>query len=359
MISQNMEKYPSGANPDSILTILVPTFNGERTIQRALTSIINEIETHGLTEIVQVLIAENCSTDRTKKIVEELSKEKSWIKLCQPSSHQSLEGNLRYAMQSVETPYVKILCDDDLFLDGFLVNLLEIVDNNWGVDLIVSSIIPLGEGSNRLPKSRMPHYQNSDGSPSFISLSDGAFGQLSTLCFKTASWFTSDNSPIFLNHKYYGLEFVGRVYHLIVFGACIFDDSELIEYDNGPKRWNMHHFDVFQVNCFHAALIFQLGSLEQGMFPNPTDWSDWLIRTKKGWLGQLLLDVIALRRTGLTVNDDSITKYIPPAAKEYFSLSFLLKCIDYLPPLLCTVIIKCYIAIKKIRLIGKPHRESD
>jgi glycosyltransferase involved in cell wall biosynthesis len=349
MITQPTEKNPFKDNLTPVITILVPTFNGEKTLRRALGSIISEIEIHQLVDFVRVVISDNCSTDQTGKIVEELSKGRSWIKSFQPSSHQSLEGNLRFAMKLVETPYVKILSDDDVLLDGFLVNLFQILETNWGVDLIVSSLLALGEGIKRPPNSRMPFVQKSDGSPAFIAVTGGAFGQLSTLCFKTSSWFDSDNSPIFFNHKYYGLEFAGRVYHLIVFGNCIFDDSELIEYDNGPKRWNNSHLDVFQVNCFHAAFIFQMAELDQNNFPNSTNWNDWLIRTKKGWTRQLIFDLVSLRREGLNVADDLVSRYIPNGAKKSPFLLFILTYMDFVPPLLCSFAIKISILLNKIR----------
>lgn len=48
------------------ISIIVPVYNGERTIMRCLNSIYNQ----GLHNGVEVIVVNDCSTDRTRSILE-------------------------------------------------------------------------------------------------------------------------------------------------------------------------------------------------------------------------------------------------------------------------------------------------
>ena len=122
------------------LTILIPTFNGEATIGRALSSVIFDIESNELQNLVKVIIIDNCSTDSTNKIVRKIAVDRSYIQIHKTKSNVGLDGNLRIGVGLVSSKFVKILCDDDLVIPGYIPNLLLIIKANPDADLVVSSM---------------------------------------------------------------------------------------------------------------------------------------------------------------------------------------------------------------------------
>jgi hypothetical protein len=59
-----------------------------------------------------------------------------------------LDSNLRLGMTKSQSLYTKILCDDDVFVLGYLSNLLQIITSNKNVDLIINNMADLNESIN-------------------------------------------------------------------------------------------------------------------------------------------------------------------------------------------------------------------
>jgi glycosyltransferase involved in cell wall biosynthesis len=300
---------------------------------------LDQIESHQLQDVVKVIVTDNCSTDSTKAITKIFIRKRNWVQLIESRKNLGLDQNLQSAMDFVRTPYVKFLADDDLVLEGYIPHLLSLINRYKNIDLIVSSMQAIGtrdkEESNSLPT--LLKFSND---PAFFKSSNNAFGQLSTLCIKTTSWFDSDNSQILLNYRHHNMEFVGRVYHLAIKGFCIYDDSKLIETDLGPKRWNRTYLDVFSVNCSHASFIFQIIKLDYSNFSNLKAWKDWMDISIKSLKRQLILDFIELRRGNISLNNEKVLDYVPPAVKEKPFFLHAVKIIDGMPIWLCTLIVR-------------------
>ncbi len=333
---------------DRVLTIVIPTFNGEATIKRALSSAISEIESNSLESVVEVLIADNCSTDSTSEIVERVAVEKDFIQICKTKINISLYDNLQTAFSIITTPYVKILCDDDFLLPGYLQHLLSIIEENPQVDLILSTMEAIGKTkgeSSSLKPSRVSKFNNN---ADFIRATGGAYGQVSTLCFRTSSWHEGKKSPLFKGHSNLGMEWIAHFYHLAMYGQCLLDDSLLMENDQGPKRWNKSYLDVFKVNCAHMSFILRMDSLGEQEFPNRLSWQEWIFYSKKSMIRQFVLDVISLRRNKVSVRDQMTLECIPNILRtnRYF---FLTKIVDFIPKFMCTFIIRLVFVLEKTK----------
>ena len=314
-----------------ILTILIPTYNGEKTIERALRSVVSQIESDCLQDKVNILIADNCSSDSSIEIIEQFAATGKFFQVIRAKTNGGLDSNLRTAMGAVSTPYVKILSDDDTLLNGYIKHLISIIDINKDVDLIVSSMVILtGQIADSTPKPPSESLLF-ETDPKFIEYSNGAFGQLSTLCFRTESWFESDHSPILADYAHHNMEFVGRVYHLAIYGICLFDDSKLMENDLGPKRWHTSYLDLFKVNCSHASFIFEMGLLNLDNHVKRDAWRTWIARTNNSMMRQLVLDLMGLKKDGVSVLEEQVSFFTPRGAKKRRSLFFAVHSINLLP----------------------------
>lgn len=52
-----------------VITVIIPTYNGEKTLERAIKSILNQTEKHD----IEIFVCDDCSTDRTLEIAYRLS----------------------------------------------------------------------------------------------------------------------------------------------------------------------------------------------------------------------------------------------------------------------------------------------
>jgi glycosyltransferase involved in cell wall biosynthesis len=328
------------SNQDYLLTIFIPTFNGENTIERAITSVIKDIESSDLIGVVNVVVADNASADNTRRIIGRIASKKPWVKVFRLKENQGLDNNLRLGMEISNSRFVKILCDDDVLAEGFTLHLLKILNNNPNTDLIINSMRDLAESNPDLSEYSAPGIVKSHGDSNILEITNGVFGQLSTLCFKTESWFEADASSIIDGYKFHGMEFLARVYHLAIFGTCVWDDSRLMFNDLGPKRWYRTYYDLFLVNASHALFIFQMAAMNPSTFPNKSNWINWIQAAKKSYNRQLTLDLLNLRRNRILVNEESVIGFLPQEFSSGKFQSLLLIAIDRIPIAFCTLVIR-------------------
>ena len=332
-----------------VLTVLIPTYNGEATVARALISVIDDIETNYMTGMVDVIVMDNGSADSTYQIVSDLASNKEWIGVYRSPENLGLDSNLRLGMAKSQSLYTKILSDDDVFVAGYLANLVQIIISNDSVDLIISSMSDLNESIGVNSIRSISKQLFSMGDVKYLEVTGGAYGQLSTLCFKNDSWSLTNESPILKDYIFNGMEFIARVYHLTIYGSCIWDESRLLLNDTGPKRWNQSYLDVFLVNSSHALFIYNISLLDQDSFPNRIGWDEWMKNARKSHGYQLILDFISLKRSDFSLRDDAVLKFIPSEFSTTRFNRYFLRFLEYIPKWLCTLIVRLDYVARRIR----------
>lgn len=112
-----------------MVTVIIPTYNGEETIQRAIKSVISQ----GVD--VEILICDDCSTDRTIEIAKKYP-----VKVLINDYHTGGPNKGRNAgIKSAKGDYIAFLDQDDEWLPGKLKKQLE-----WDADVILSGSIRVG-----------------------------------------------------------------------------------------------------------------------------------------------------------------------------------------------------------------------
>lgn len=92
---------------DAEITVLIPVRNGENFIREAIDSVLEQTFTRW-----NLLVRNNCSTDRTQPIVESYLGDKR-IHLVNGQTSVSMLGNFNECLALVQTPYYMLLCHDD------------------------------------------------------------------------------------------------------------------------------------------------------------------------------------------------------------------------------------------------------
>lgn len=145
-----------------MVSIIIPVFNAEKTIERAVLSILNQ----SLSEW-ELILVDDGSTDSTPKILNDLSKKDKRISIYHiPNSGPGAARN--YALGRVHTPFVTFVDADDWVRQDYLEKLLEPFKNDNETDLVCGGYIELSKNS---PRGRVHHDFNGFSPKSYITSS--------------------------------------------------------------------------------------------------------------------------------------------------------------------------------------------
>lgn len=99
---------------DKKITIIMPTFNKDKYISQALDSVLMQETNYGY----QIIIADDCSTDKTLSIVKSYQqKQPEKILLLESTMNQKLYKNILRAYEITKTDYFTVLDPDDYWTD--------------------------------------------------------------------------------------------------------------------------------------------------------------------------------------------------------------------------------------------------
>jgi glycosyltransferase involved in cell wall biosynthesis len=115
---------PESGKP--VLTIAIPTYNRVGTLSILLESLVRQIdEAPGLDECVEVIVANNCSTDGTRVLLESLVR--PYLRACTHVSNMGADFNTRFCFESARGRHVWIIGDDDLPRKGSVRRVVEVL----------------------------------------------------------------------------------------------------------------------------------------------------------------------------------------------------------------------------------------
>ncbi len=111
------------SNALSDLTIVIPVHNGMPYIKQLIEKLIEDSNLG-----YRVVISEDSSTDGTKEFLKTLNS--NFISILNTKSRVSIAENWTLGIHLVETPFVKLLCADDIFFVDFAINKLRLLRLN-------------------------------------------------------------------------------------------------------------------------------------------------------------------------------------------------------------------------------------
>ena len=114
---------------DPVLTVAIPTFNSAHFLPDAIASIMRQ----GLDDY-EILIVDNASEDNTQEVVASFGN--SHIRYIRNSSNLGSRENGNRCLANSRGRYIKVLCADDVLLDGILRKQLDILETRPEVTLV-------------------------------------------------------------------------------------------------------------------------------------------------------------------------------------------------------------------------------
>lgn len=106
-----------------LLTIAVPTYNGEKTISDMLKILLPQVD-----ERVQILISDNASLDNTDSIVESYMTQYPFIKYIRNEKNIGPDSNFLQCLEMSDGKYTLLLSDDDILMENKLGLILKFIE---------------------------------------------------------------------------------------------------------------------------------------------------------------------------------------------------------------------------------------
>jgi|TARA_B110000263_G_C15297458_1_gene506250 glycosyltransferase involved in cell wall biosynthesis len=103
----------------------MPVFNGEAFLDRAIQSLLNQ-EFHNF----RLIIADNCSTDKTALICKKYSQEDNRIEYFRHNKNEGPFYNFQFVFDKATTEYFMWASHDDYWFPGFIQELVSILEAN-------------------------------------------------------------------------------------------------------------------------------------------------------------------------------------------------------------------------------------
>ena len=118
-----------------LLSICVPTYNRAACLDLALARISHQIKESGRQDI-EVLVANNASTDNTQEIINKHKKANPYIETFTHNNNIGPDRNFISLVAAAKGRYCWIFGDDDILMDGALLEVTGILANNADLGLL-------------------------------------------------------------------------------------------------------------------------------------------------------------------------------------------------------------------------------
>lgn len=127
------------------VSIGLPTYNGERFIQKKIESILNQTFDN-----FELIISDNASTDRTVEFIEDFAKKDDRIRFFKHEQNMGSIWNFNFVLQQANGDYFMWTAVDDIQMSTFIEKNLEILEKNSKVACSISRIQLYGDATDQL-----------------------------------------------------------------------------------------------------------------------------------------------------------------------------------------------------------------
>lgn len=129
--NQHLTFMPTDKTP--LVSICIPTYNGEKFIEETLDSAISQTYKN-----IEIIITDDCSTDNTLSICELYAQKDARIKIFKNPHNLGLIGNWNQSIEKASSDWIKFLFQDDLLKPTCVEEMIyEAIDKN--VNFVISS----------------------------------------------------------------------------------------------------------------------------------------------------------------------------------------------------------------------------
>lgn len=190
------------------ITILVPTYNRQKTLERAINSLLNQT----YSDII-IRIIDNASTDNTENYVNELMLLDSRVQYIRHEINIGVLRNYQFAIDSVDTEYFGFLADDDELLNWVVSDIKLNLDKHKNVSCWGVLTLFVRDGNSRSIRSNAWYWRKTRVYKSFeaaLKISKGGQPEFQGLFFRT-QYIREQNLGLDLNVNIVDIDFLFRI----------------------------------------------------------------------------------------------------------------------------------------------------
>ncbi|HUC79802.1 MAG TPA: glycosyltransferase family 2 protein [Flavisolibacter sp.] len=132
-----------------LISVLIPTYNVERFVEEAIRSIM--LQTY---QNLEIIIVDDCSTDKTYSILEQLATEDARIKLYRNRQNLKIVASLNYALSQASGKLIARMDGDDISAPDRIEKQYSYLVNHPEVDLVGVSYYLINEDGEKLKEER-------------------------------------------------------------------------------------------------------------------------------------------------------------------------------------------------------------
>ena len=133
-----------------LVSIALPVYNGEEWLEQAISTLIKQSYKN-----IEIIIADDCSSDNSQKICEQYASKYSQIKFIKNETNLGAQGNFKKILHLCSGKYITYACQDDYWDENFISYLVEKLESNNSAVLAGSAAQLLDENDE---KYREVHY---------------------------------------------------------------------------------------------------------------------------------------------------------------------------------------------------------
>ena len=128
------------------IDVLMATYNGEKYLKKQIDSILNQTYQN-----IQLIISDDCSTDRTREILKQYEKDDR-IKIFYQEKNLGYVRNFEFLLEKVENDLYMLSDQDDVWKKEKIEKTVEKLKNE-GLDLVFGDLEVVDENLNIIYKS--------------------------------------------------------------------------------------------------------------------------------------------------------------------------------------------------------------
>lgn len=148
-------------NNNPLVSICIPVYNAEKTIEKTLHSIVNQSYNN-----LEIIVVDNLSTDNTQKIVEKF--QDSRIRSIQNGVHFDVgEDNWNTCFQHARGEYLALFHSDDIYDPNFVEKEIACFNKHPEIGAVFTSAIFIDENDNCFGEHKLPSQINGEKTLTF------------------------------------------------------------------------------------------------------------------------------------------------------------------------------------------------
>ncbi|MCM8821620.1 MAG: glycosyltransferase [Candidatus Omnitrophica bacterium] len=226
----------NGESKLPLLSIGIPTYNGEQHIKEAIDSVIAQLD--DLEDEIEIVISDNASTDSTPEIVKQCAQRFNFIRYFRNQHNTGFDRNVDLLFERATGKYVWILSDDDSLREGALKKFLTRLKEYKNVSVFLVNYAECDINLKEYPRRIRPDIEEDiycEDGDDFFHKSKFLFVLVSSLVIRRDRW-----DKRVKKHIGSGFVHVGAIAEILAKDAAFIVSEKLVNYrtpETGKERW--------------------------------------------------------------------------------------------------------------------------